>query len=75
MAPWYKYGYEVPWDYHHAVELDHKNGNIQWQDATSLEMVQLHDCQTFKDLGKSTKALDGYKKIRVHLVFDVKHDG
>jgi len=26
-APCYKYGYEVPWEYNHAVELDKCNGN------------------------------------------------
>ena len=29
----------------------------------------------FKDLGKNADIPDGYKRIRVHLVFDVKHDG
>jgi hypothetical protein len=33
--------------------------------------------QTFIDKGHhtNTKTPDGYKKIRVYLVFDVKHDG
>jgi len=38
-------------------------------------MTQLHEYKTFKDLGKGVKPPDGYRKIRVHLVFDVKHDG
>ncbi len=38
-------------------------------------MTQLHEYKTFKDLGKGAKAPAGYQKIRVHLVFDVKHDG
>ncbi len=38
-------------------------------------MTQLNKYKTFKDLGKVAKALEGYRKIRVHLVFDVKHDG
>jgi len=37
-------------------------------------MDQLNEYKTFKDLGKGTKAPEGYRKIRVHLVFDVKHD-
>jgi hypothetical protein len=36
-------------------------------------MSQLDDYSTFKDVGKVIP--DGYKKIRVHLVYDVKHDG
>ena len=38
-------------------------------------MAQLHEYKTFKDLGKGAKLPEGYRKIRVHLVFDVKHDG
>jgi len=38
-------------------------------------MTQLHEYKIFKDLGKGAKASEGYRKIRVHLVFDVKHDG
>ncbi len=41
----------------------------------ALEMTQLNVYKTFKDLGKGTKALEGYRKIRIHLTFDVKHDG
>jgi len=74
-APQYKYGYEIPWDYNHALELDKHNGNTKWQDSTTLEMSQLHEYCTFKDVGRGAKTPDGYRKIRVHLVFDVKHDG
>ena len=36
-APKYKYGFEVPRDYPHAKQLDERNGNTCWQDATDLE--------------------------------------
>ena len=49
-SPHYKYGYKVPRDYNHAVELDKRNGNTKWQDSTALEMSQLHKYRTFKDL-------------------------
>jgi len=75
MAPCYKYGYEVPRDYNHAVKLDKHNGNTKWQDSTALEMSQLHEYKTFKDLGKGGKPPEDYRKICVHLVFDMKHDG
>jgi len=74
-APRYKYGYEVPRNYDHAVELDRRAGNTKWQDATGLEMAQLDDYNTFQDYGQNARPPEGYKKIRVHLVFDVKHDG
>jgi len=75
MAPQYKYGYEVPRNYRHAIKLDNWNDNTKWQDSTALEMIQLDDYNTFKNLGKGAKPPDGYKKIRVHLVFKIKHDG
>jgi hypothetical protein len=74
-APKYKYGFQVPRDYQHAEELDISNGNTLWQDATALEMAQLEEYNTFKDLGYKASAPSGYKKIRTHLVYDVKHDG
>ncbi len=57
------------------MALDLRNGNTKWQDSTGLGMEQLHEYWTFKDLGKSGTTPAGFKKIRVHLVFDVKHDG
>ena len=45
-------------------------------------MSQIQSYKTFKDFGKAifikgkvSNAPEGYHKIRVHLVFDVKHDG
>ena len=31
--------------------------------------------EVFKDIGKGAPVPEGYKNIRVHLVFDCKHDG
>ena len=76
-SPKYKFGYELPRNnsYEHAVQLDKRNGNKLWQEATQLEMDQQHEYKTYKDLGYNARAPDGYKKIRVHIVWDVKHDG
>ena len=46
-APQYKYGYEVPHGYNHALELNKCNGNTKWQDSTALEMTQLHEYKMF----------------------------
>jgi hypothetical protein len=75
MAPKYQYGFEVPRDFKHAVELDQRNGNTKWQDSTTLEFAQLAEYDTFTDLGKEGVTPDGFKKIKVHLVYAVKHDG
>ncbi len=74
-SPKYMFGYEVPRDYDHALQLDQRNGNSKWKDCTELEMKQIHEYKTFTDLGYGTKPPSGYKKIRVHLVYVVKHDG
>jgi hypothetical protein len=38
-----------------------------------LELDSVHGYKVFIDKGSTVPA--GYRKIRVHLVFDVKHDG
>ena len=72
-APRYKYGFEVPRNYKNAKDLDRRNGNTRWQDAVDLEMSQLDEYSTFKNNGPKIPA--GHQKLRIHLVFDVKHDG
>ncbi len=71
----YKFGYEIPKDYLDAVRLDEQNNNTRWQDSVDIEMDQIHSYDTFRDLGKDAAIPNGYKKIRVHLVFDCKADG
>ena len=71
----FKYGYEVPRDYRHAVEIDQHNGNTLWQDATRLELESMEAYQVFKDHGYKATPPPDYKVIRVHLIYDVKHDG
>ena len=69
------YGFEVPCNCKHALELDERNDNHKWQECTDLEMSQITEYEVFKDLGRGTKIPHGYTKIKVHLVYAVKHDG
>jgi hypothetical protein len=62
--------------------LDKINGNLNWHKAITKEIEQMDEYGVFKDKGKAiwekgklVNSPQGYKKIRVHLVFDVKHDG
>ena len=71
----YQYGFQVPRTPTEAKALDEKNGNTRWQDAMALEIQQLQEYDTFQDLGRGAAAPTGYKKIRCHFVFAVKHDG
>jgi hypothetical protein len=58
------------------MRLDQRNGNTLWEDAITLEVSQIGDYDTFIDNGHHTHVNEPsrYKKIRVHFVFDVKHD-
>lgn len=76
-TPKYMFGYQIPYDYKEAINLDNRNGNKRWEHATTGEMGVMGEYEVFKDHGHKDKVKppDGYKKIRVHLVFAVKHDG
>ena len=80
----YQFGFLIPKDYKQALQLDEQNGNNKWYDATKLEMDQINEYKVFQDHGKAqydpksrkvSNAPNGYQKIRVHLIFSVKHDG
>ena len=71
----YMYGFLVPRNYEQALQYDKENGNTKWADATKLELTQIDDYDTFDDKGLTYRPGQEYKKIRVHLIFAVKHDG
>jgi hypothetical protein len=73
--PVYQYGYQVPRNHEEAVFIDVRMGNTRWQDAEKLELKQLFDYDTFKDLGLGAPVPEGYQKIPCHMVYAVKHDG
>ena len=62
----YKYGFQVPRDIADARKLDEWSGTTKWMDAVALELAQLDEYDTFKDLGKGATAPEGYTKITVH---------
>jgi hypothetical protein len=57
--------------------LDDKYSNSCWKDAIMLVFHEIHQHDTFIDRDHCTeiKPPKGHKTIRVHFVFDVKHDG
>ena len=80
----YQFGFLIPKDYKQALQLDEQNGNSKWYDATKFEMDQINEYNIFPDHGKAKIDLklmkvsngpEGYQKIRVFLIFAVKHDG
>jgi hypothetical protein len=75
-APKYKYSYKIPRTYEQAKQIDAKNGSTLWGDATILELSQINEYVTIIDKGHRSKVTPpaGFKRIRVHIIYDVKHD-
>ena len=71
----YQYGYEVPRNPKHALELDAAAGNHKWRDSMALELAQLLEYDSFIDQGRNAPGPRGHKRIRAHWVFAIKHDG
>ena len=65
---------EEPSDPNRRMLLDAENGNTKWIDAEQTELSQIDEYDTFIDIGNEHPP-DDYKKIRVHMVYDIKHDG
>lgn len=57
------------------MELNARNKNDKWSKATDLEMGVMDSYSVFQNEGLGVPIPEGYKKIRVHLIYDVKHDG
>ena len=73
--PVYQYGFLVPRNHAQAMDIDEKNGNTKWRDAELEEIKCVDNFEVFVDKGKGGSAGPGYKKITVHMVYAVKHDG
>lgn len=73
--PVYQYGYLVPRNHDQAMDIDAKNGNTKWRDAEIHELGCVDEYDVFDDKGKGYKPRPEYKRIRVHMIYAVKHDG
>ena len=54
----YLFGYLIPRDYKHALELDKVNGNSRWYDATKMEMDQINKYQALRTMAKPNMILN-----------------
>jgi len=73
--PIYMYGFQVPRNHTEALELDRINGNTMWIDAETTQLNQIDEYKSFIDKGVGYNLGSDYKRIRVHMVHAVKHDG
>jgi len=71
----YMCGFQVPHNHVEAMELDRMNGNSMWRDAEITELNQIDEYKSFIDKGVGFNPGSDFKKIRVHMVYAVKHDG
>jgi len=71
----YKFGVQVPRSIMEAYKLDERNGNNKWADAIKREtdMLQLYEC--FDVQPEGAQPPQGYQRIPLIWVFDVKFDG
>ena len=49
----YQFGYLIPGDYKHALELDKLNGNSRLYDATKKELDQINEYKVFISHGRA----------------------
>ena len=63
-------------NHEYSIQLDESNKSTKQQDVIVAEFDHKMECKTCKDLGHKSKSKSPpeFKKIRVHLVCDVKHD-
>ena len=73
--PKYKFGIRVPRNHTEAVEIDLGNKNNKWKQVEQVELDQIDEYEVLGHLGINDEAPPGYKLIKVHFVYDVKHDG
>jgi hypothetical protein len=73
--PVYMFGVLVPRNHEQAMELDAKNGNTKWRDAEIKEIGCMDEYDVFESKGKGYNPGPDWKKIRIHMVYAVKHDG
>ena len=80
----YMFGYLIPRSYKEALEFDKENNNTKWADATRDEMDCIKEQQVFtkhqrakwdSNHKKILNAPPNHPKIRVNLIFAVKHNG
>jgi hypothetical protein len=72
-VPLHKFGVESPRNIHALEAPDKKNGNEKWDEVCMQETGCLDQhFETFLDKGKNVS--EGFKRIRLHRMFDPKQD-
>jgi hypothetical protein len=68
-----KFGTIIPRNIKEAYKIDEREGTKGWTDAIEKEITSLHEYKVFRKAERWE--IDGYTRLRLLFVFDVKHDG
>ncbi|MFN9980146.1 MAG: hypothetical protein ACK53Y_09545, partial [bacterium] len=68
----HKFGIQVPKSVDEALQIDRESGTTLWHEAIQKEMK--NNAIAFEFLEPQATVPLGYKKITLHMVFDVKMD-
>jgi hypothetical protein len=68
----HKFGIQVPKSVDEALQIDHESGTTLWHEAIQKEVK--NNAIAFEFLEPQATLPLGYKKITLHMVFDVKMD-
>ena len=63
---------QIPQNLHEARLLQEKYGHCNWEEAEQVELKQIADYKTLRDLGKGAGIPSGYMRICVHFVYNYK---
>jgi hypothetical protein len=73
-GPTDKFGILLPTDQNHALRIDKEIDNHVWDLSIGIEMDQIAEYNTFHNMGRGAQPPGDHQRIRVHFIFDVKHD-
>jgi len=68
----HKFGIQLPKTVEEALQIDQQTGTTLWHDAIQKEMK--NNAIAFEFLAPGANVPIGYKKISLHMVFDIKMD-
>ena len=71
----YKLGVQIPHMFKESTNIDHDKSNTYWHDAIHHELDQIFSYKSFCDMGINATLEPEYKKIKVHIIFDIKANG
>ena len=67
QGPKFKFGLQVPFNSHHALNLDKIHNYVLWKSSIDAELDSINTFKTFRILAEVEELPEGYIKIPYHL--------